>query len=120
MPKPVLSIVTTVTDGSESIYFYLVLKNEVVGSCRIAYPRERMPVLMAGYVVEEHRKKGYWNKLFLARIKWLKNNNPDAEYVYLYVAPRNSMRIVYLGIGFEYTGEVHELNGCKWMRLKLG
>ena len=46
--KPVLSIVTNVIDDVEKIDFYLILDNEVIASARIVYPREPMPVLMAG------------------------------------------------------------------------
>ena len=117
--KPVLSIVTNVIDDVEKIDFYLVLDNQVIASARIVYPREPMPVLMAGFVTEAHRGKGYWCRLYDARLKWLKDNNPKADSVHLYVDPDNTMGGKYLAMGFEYTGEIETDNGCKWMRRKL-
>ncbi len=119
MTKPVLSIVSVVIDDVESIYFYLVLGNEVIASCRLAFPREPMPTMIAGFVTEYHRGKGYWRQLFDARVNWVKQNNPKAKYIHLYVDDNNPMAAVYERIGFEYTGEIVKENGCKWMRRKL-
>ena len=119
MTKPVLSIVKATTDNASVINFYLILNNGVIASAKLVFPFDPMPVLMAGFTTEIHRRKGYWNILFSARIKWIKNNNPDAEYVHLYVDADNTMGGHYLAMGFEYSGGTNIDNGCKWMRLKL-
>lgn len=107
-----------VIDGVTKIDFYLVQYNSVIASARLVFPFEPMPVLMAGFVVEYHRRKGHWNTLYETRLTWLKKHNTKAEWVYLYVHPDNPMKPVYESKGFEYTGEQHE-SGCDWMRLKL-
>lgn len=117
--KPVLSIVKATTDNVSIVHFYLILNNEVVASARISYPYEPMPVLMAGFVVEAHRGKGYWRWLYEDRITWLEQHNPKAKSVHLYVDSDNTMGGKYLAMGFEYTGEIETDNGCKWMRRKL-
>lgn len=119
MTKPVLSIHTTVIDHIEKVNFYLIRDNGVIASAAISFPNEPLPVLMSGFVSWPFRRKGYWRKLYDARIDWLKSYNPDAEYVHLYVDESNPMATVYERMGFEYTGETNTDNGCKWMRLKL-
>ena len=117
--KPTLSIKRQEIDGVKSVDFYLILDNDVVGSARIAYPYDPMPVLRSGFVDECRRKQGYWKMLFNARMFWLQASNKKAEYVYLYVDPDNTMRKVYERMGFEYTGEKNEENNCLWMRRKI-
>lgn len=119
MPKPVLSIVTTVIDGVEKINFYLILNNEVIAIARIEHPRDPMPVLYGGFVSEKHRGNGYWGELYKARLLWIMRNNSKAKYLYLYVDPTNTMRGTYLRIGFQYTGDIETGTGDKQMRLKL-
>lgn len=118
MHKPNLSIVTTVIDGVEKIGFYLILDNQVIASASLAFPNEPLPVLMSGFVCEAFRNKGYWKWLYSARLSWIQCGNPKATHIHLYVHPDNTMGGKYLGMGFEYTGEINE-SGCKWMRLKL-
>lgn len=119
MTKPELSIVTTVIDDVEKVNFYLVLDNAVIASAAIAFPNEPLPVLMSGFVCEAFRNRGYWKWLYSARLSWIQCGNPKATHVHLYVDSSNSMKITYRRLGFEYTGEINEQNGCRWMRLKL-
>ena len=91
----------------------------MIAIARIEHPRDPMPVLYGGFVSEKHRGKKYWWRLFEARIGWIKDNNPEAEYAYLYVDESNPMRVKYVMMGFHYTGDIETGTGDKQMRLKL-